>query len=407
MKYLLYLLLIPQIITAQVAEKDFKIRVELGSFKEAEKFYLEYNNTNRSTNSEITDSLSSTGNTITFKGKIGEPGLATLYRYKEYPKDIIELYKKMQGIPEDVKKEMDEEMKGFFEGPMKESFTFFLMPGEITITSKRALYFSTIDGPKEVLDFDLLKKEDNGFMMKHLTLEDKRAMDLIKPGEALSEDMIRKFEALNKKMKDEVYFSYVSMNPSSPLALHALKESVPAKMDSADRYVQMFYKLPTDMQHWPSAAKFITTLEAARNAEIGKFVRDFKQTDSLGKVVTFSSFKGRYVLLDLWASWCVPCRKKHPELVTVFKKYSRENFTILGIALEQKEDKSKWLKAIQQDKLLWTQVTDFKGWDNSVAKQFGVRSIPFNLLVDPEGKIIGKNLGPAELEKRLAAIFEK
>jgi thiol-disulfide isomerase/thioredoxin len=112
------------------------------------------------------------------------------------------------------------------------------------------------------------------------------------------------------------------------------------------------------------------------------------------------------VLLDLWASWCSPCRKKHPELVEIYKKYSKENFTILGIALEEKDDRAKWLTAISKDKLLWTQVTDFKSWNNAVAKEFGVRSIPFNLLVDPDGKIIDKNLSGADLDNRLAELFK-
>jgi thiol-disulfide isomerase/thioredoxin len=400
MKYLLFLLLIPLSCTGQVAKRDFKIWVELSSFKDAEKFYLEYTNTNESTNTEITDSLISTGNTITFKGKIGEPGPATFYRYTEYPKEFLEQMKKMPGIPED-------DLKEFLSGPMKEVFSFFLMPGEITITSKGSLYASKIDGPKEIMDFDSLKKEDNGFVMRRLSFGDKLEMGLTKPDGALNEKVMKKMDSLNSMKKDQVYLAYVRKNLSSPLALYALKESVPAHIDSADKYLQLFYQLPAEMQHWPSAARFKASLEAARNAEIGQFVKDFKQTDSLGKIITFSSFRGRYVLLDLWASWCIPCRKKHPELVTLFKKYSRENFTILGVALENVGGRSKWLKAIQQDKLTWAQVTDFKGWDNSVAKQFGVRSIPFNLLIDPEGKIIDKDLNPLDLEKRLAALFKK
>ncbi len=399
MKYLLLLLLIPQYIVGQVDQKDFKIKVELSTFNVGEKFYLEYNNTSNSDNAEITDSVVSNTNTFTFKGKIGEPVPATLYRYKEHPKDFLEGVKKLpQGI--------DEEMQEYLSKPMKEGYKFFLVPGEITISSKRSLAYCSIIGPQAVVDFNKLKNEDQAFFMKGISFADMIKMGSDKEDEAFMQEMRKKMDSLDKKKKDQVYLSFVRKNPSSPVALHALKESVSNKIDSADKYIEVFSLLPSEMQQWPSAAKFIAVLKASRNAEIGKMVKDFSQWDSLGEVVKFSSYKGRYVLLDLWASWCVPCRKKHPELLKIYNKYSQKNFTILGVALEEKEDRNKWLKAIQQDKLLWTQVTDFKSWNNAVAREFGVRSIPFNLLVDPDGKIIDKNLSGADLENRLAELFK-
>ncbi len=401
MKYLLFLLLTPQFITAQIKPKEFKVTVDLSAVKDVEKLYLEYSNSNDPDNPDITDSITVTNHTVSFIGIILEPGTAAIYRYKEYPKEFIEQMKKMPG--------MDEEMKKMLDGPQQERYPFFLVPGETTITLDASMVASKITGPPAVLDFDKLKKEEEHYFEKHSSLMDNflSAVAYTKGNAENKQKMEKRLDSLNRRMKDDVYLSYVRMNPASPLALYALVQGIPVKQDSTDKYIQLFYLLPSQTQHLPSAERLLARLKASKNAEIGQFVKDFKQLDSLGNKVKFSSFKGRYVLIDLWASWCIPCRSKHPELVRVYQKFSQENFTILGIALEQKDDKTKWLKAINNDKLLWTQVTDYKYWNNAVALQFGVHSIPFNLLVDPTGKIIDKNLNPSDLENRLADLFKK
>jgi peroxiredoxin len=147
-------------------------------------------------------------------------------------------------------------------------------------------------------------------------------------------------------------------------------------------------------------------IEIAKKVGIGRIAPDFTQNDTLGNPVSLSSFRGKFLLIDFWASWCGPCRQENPNVVAAFKKYNNKGFDILGVSLDQPTGKEKWLKAIHDDNLTWTQVSDLKFWGNAVAAQYGIQAIPQNFLLDPNGKIIGKNLRGEALNKKLEEIIK-
>ena len=136
---------------------------------------------------------------------------------------------------------------------------------------------------------------------------------------------------------------------------------------------------------------------------IGQPAPEIELPNPEGQVVKLSSFKGKYVLVDFWAKWCGPCRKENPNVVRAYNQYKDKGFTVFGVSLDRSKD--DWLRAIQEDGLTWTHVSDLKYWQSEAAKTYNINAIPFSVLLDPQGVIIGKNLRGAALENKLAEIF--
>lgn len=153
----------------------------------------------------------------------------------------------------------------------------------------------------------------------------------------------------------------------------------------------------------PEAISFIKTIQQIQGTNVGAFAPEITQKTPAGDILKLSDLKGKYILLDFWASWCGPCRRENPNVVKAYKKFKGPEFEILSISLDQ--DKNSWLKAIEKDGMVWKHVSDLGYWNSKPAKDYGINGIPATFLLDKEGKIIAKNLRGEALEAKLAELF--
>ncbi|SEA65139.1 Peroxiredoxin [Arachidicoccus rhizosphaerae] len=243
-------------------------------------------------------------------------------------------------------------------------------------------------------DLKPLNDQEDTLFQQYQTARMKNDTAAVAAIEKQANDLNDKREAASKK--------FIQANPKSYISLNLLRSLV-YSTEYADLN-KMFTGLDTAIQHSATGAKISEQLDKMKATAIGEPAIDFTANDVNGNPVSLSSFKGKYVLVDFWASWCGPCRAENPNVVKAFNKYKDKNFTILGVSLD--EDASKWKEAIDHDKLAWTQVSDLKGWKSEPAGKYGVRAIPANFLLDQDGKIIGHNLRGEDLEAKLAEILK-
>ncbi|TDO19553.1 TlpA disulfide reductase family protein [Pedobacter duraquae] len=198
--------------------------------------------------------------------------------------------------------------------------------------------------------------------------------------------------------------SFYQKNPSSEAALIALKWYAGPEASIAD-YGPIFMRLSKQVRNTPEGKSFYKQLLDKGTLVAGSRAPDFEQADTQGKMVRLSSFNGKYVLLDFWASWCGPCRKENPALVKVYQEFKDKKFTILGVSLDEHDGRAAWLEAIKKDGLIWPQVSDLKHWDNAVAKLYSISSIPQSFLIGPDGVIIARDLNAEQLKLKLIEVM--
>lgn len=212
--------------------------------------------------------------------------------------------------------------------------------------------------------------------------------------------------SLYRKEADSLTLNFIKQHPQSFVSADLLVyQTQRLSVDS----LKMFYRSLSEPVQRSGTGKYINEfITKAENLLPGKKAPGFIQVDKEGKIVSLKDFAGNYVLLDFWASWCVPCREESPFLKAAYEKYKNKGFTIVSISLDKLEDKDKWLKAIEKDGLSWTQLCDFKGWRGEVVNLYNLlgRGIPSNFLLNPKGEIVARDLRGEHIEEKLAELIK-
>ena len=275
----------------------------------------------------------------------------------------------------------------------------FIFNENITVTGESsAMQSLQVKGSVIHSDFVEFQTKFNPLVQKLSDLNQKIAS---KPDIDRNDSLMIAYEA-NFKLIKKTIDDFVVEKKNSPVAPFVVLVTSEIEQDVVA--VERRYNEMTPSQQTGFYGKLIKDqIEKEKIGAVGSEAIGFVQNDTTGKPVSLASFRGKYVLVDFWASWCQPCRMENPNVVAAFNRFKSKNFTVLGVSLDR--SKEPWIKAIRDDKLSWTHVSDLKYWNNEVAQKYRVESIPVNYLIGPDGKIVGKNLRGSDLHMKLCELL--
>ncbi|MDB5156003.1 MAG: hypothetical protein JWR50_710 [Mucilaginibacter sp.] len=196
---------------------------------------------------------------------------------------------------------------------------------------------------------------------------------------------------------------FITSHPQSFYTVDLLSDL--SKILDYNEAMPLYNALKMAVKQSPQGKKLKEQLDKMKAVAIGTLAPEFELPDTTGKMIKLSAMRGKYVLIDFWASWCAPCRGESPNLIKVYNKYKDKNFTIISVSLDMPAARANWIKAIKEDGLTWTQVSDLKYWKSDVVQRYGIKSIPQNFLLDPNGRVIARSLRGEEFENKVAAVM--
>lgn len=289
---------------------------------------------------------------------------------------------------------------------------FYLNPGEVNMNGSSDLQKTTVtgSGTEGNADYQRYSTAVNVFLTKLNDLN--RAVPSSLPLEEKEKIWKKNTDSINLIRDEEVFLKTVKEKPHSLLAVLALNQYAadpvwtPRKKMQPEVIEKLLATLPAKYQAYPSLKSLKQELQVSKTTGVGQPIINFTLKDVNGKTVSLSDFKGKYVFLDFWASWCVPCRKENPNVKAQYQHYKDKGFTVLSVSMDKAADRKAWLEAIEKDGIgMWTHLVDEAGFAGLAAKSYYVMSIPTNFLISPDGKFLGRNLYGENLDKTLKELF--
>lgn len=362
---------------AAVAQQSYTIKGSVSNIKESVKVFLTY----KVDGERIMDSTIMKGGRFNFKGSVNAPKEAHL---------VV----KHNNLPPDPTTR-----------PVEDILAFLIEDKTIAIAAKDSIKNAMITGS--------VANDDNAkvnAMLKPVYYQYGKLNEEFKSQSPEQQKDTAYLNSLDRRadaIREEIIaakMKYVKANHNKYMALMAFNSTLPPEFDAmaAEKEFQLF---DISLQQSDLGKELATRIAKVKKTQEGAAAPDFTQLDPAGKPVKLSDFRGKYVLLDFWASWCGPCRRENPNVVKAYNAYKDKGFTVLGVSLDKPEDREKWLAAIEKDGLPWTQVSDLKAWENEAAKLYEVNAIPMNFLIDPNGNIIAKYLRGDALEAALKKVM--